>query len=132
GGRSSEIRMTAENTAIVLDSTADMPDPAGEQPTWRSVPLTVRFGDEQFRDGVDIDSASFYDRLRAGGPHPSTAAPSPGAYAAAFEGLADYAHILVLPVTSQASASGQSARIAADTAEVGGRVTALDGPTVSA
>jgi DegV family protein with EDD domain len=109
-----------------------MPDPAAEQPTWRSVPLTVRFGEEQFRDGIDIDAASFYDRLRAGGAHPSTAAPSPGTYAAAFEELADYAHILVLPVSSQVSASAQAARIAADTAEAGGRVTVLDGLTVSA
>jgi len=79
GGRASDGRMTAENTAIVLDSTADMPDPASEQPTWRSVPLTVRFGDEQFRDGIDIDAAGFYARLREGSAHPSTAAPSPGA-----------------------------------------------------
>ena len=132
GGRSSDGRMTAENTAIVLDSTADMPDPGGEHPTWRSVPLTVRFGDEQFRDGVDIDAAAFYDRLRAGGAHPSTAAPSPGVYAAVFEELTDYAHILVLPVSSQVSASAQAARIAADTPEAGGRVTVLDGLTVSA
>ena len=132
GGRSSDGRMTAENTAIVLDSTADMPYPAAEQPTWRSVPLTVRFGDEQFRDGIDIDAAAFYDRLRAGGAHPSTAAPSPGAYAAAFEELADFAHVLVLPVSSQVSASAQAARIAADTPEAGGRVTVLDGLTVSA
>ncbi len=132
GGRSSDARMTAENTAIVLDSTADMPDPAAEHPTWRSVPLTVRFGDEQFRDGVDIDAAAFYGRLRAGGAHPSTAAPSPGAYASAYEELAGFAHILVLPVSSQVSASGQAARIAADTPEAGGRVTVLDGLTVSA
>ena len=132
GGRASDGRMTAENTAIVLDSTADMPDPASEQPTWRSVPLTVRFGDEQFRDGIDIDAAGFYARLREGSVHPSTAAPSPGAYAAAFEELADFAHVLVLPVSSQVSASAQAARIAAETPEAGGRVTVLDGLTVSA
>jgi uncharacterized protein len=132
GGRTTDRRMTAENTAIVLDSTADMPDAAKVYPSWRSVPLTVRFGEEQFRDGVDIDSAAFYDRLRAGGPHPSTAAPSPGAYAAVFEELAGFAHILVLPVSSQVSASAQAARIAAETPEAGGRVTVLDGLTVSA
>jgi DegV family protein with EDD domain len=96
------------------------------------VPLTVRFGDEQFRDGVDIDAAGFYARLRGGGAHPSTAAPSPGAYAAAYEELADFAHVLVLPVSSQVSASAQAARIAAETPEAGGRVTVLDGLTVSA
>jgi uncharacterized protein len=132
GGRTTESRMTAENTAIVLDSTADMPEAAQVHPSWRSVPLTVRFGEDQFRDGVDIDSATFYGRLRAGGPHPSTAAPSPGAYAAVFEELSGFAHVLVLPVSSQVSASAQAARIAAETPEAGGRVTVLDGLTVSA
>jgi DegV family protein with EDD domain len=132
GGRTTEGRMTAENTAIVLDSTADMPDAASVHPSWRSVPLTVRFGDEQFRDGVDIDATAFYERLRAGGAHPSTAAPSPGAYSAVYEELADFAHVLVLPVSSQVSASAQAARIAAETPEAGGRVTVLDGLTVSA
>ena len=51
---------------------------------------------------------------------------------AAFEELADFAHVLVLPVSSQVSASAQAARIAAETPEAGGRVTVLDGLTVSA
>ena len=131
GGRTDGV-MTLANTAIVLDSTADLPHPEAEHPNWRSVPLTVRFGEEQYRDGVDIDSDAFYRRLQAGGPHPSTAAPSPGAYAEAFEELAEYAHILALPVSSRVSASAQSAQIAAESAEAGGRVTVLDGLTVSA
>ena len=125
-------RLTAQNTAIVLDSTADLADPAAEHPNWRSVPLTVRFGDESFRDGVDIDAAAFYDRLRAGGPHPTTAAPAPGAYLQAFEELDAYDHILVLPVSSRVSGSAQAARIAADDADARGRVVVLDGLTVSA
>ena len=46
--------LTAENTAIVLDSTADLPDAAERFPNWRVVPLYVNFGDESLRDGVDI------------------------------------------------------------------------------
>jgi uncharacterized protein len=125
-------RLTAENTAIVLDSTADLADPAAVHANWRSVPLTVRFGEESFRDGVDIDAAAFYDRLRAGGPHPTTAAPSPGAYLQAFAELGAYDHVLVLPVSSRVSGSAQAARIAADDAEARGRAVVLDGLTVSA
>ena len=50
------MNLTAENTAIVLDSTADLPDAAERFPNWRVVPLYVNFGAESFRDGVDIDA----------------------------------------------------------------------------
>ena len=48
------VKLGAENTAIVLDSTADLPDAAERFPNWRVVPLYVRFGDESLRDGVEI------------------------------------------------------------------------------
>ncbi len=131
GGRADEGGLTAENTAIVLDSTADVAHPEREHANWRMVPLTVRFGDEQFEDYREIEPAEFYRRLRNGGPHPQTAAPSPGAYLRMFEALSDYAHIIVLPVSSKVSGSVQAARIAAEDPSAGGRVTVLDGLTVS-
>jgi DegV family protein with EDD domain len=131
GGRVDDGRLTAENTAIVLDSTADLPHPERDHPNWRMVPLVVRFGDEQFADWVEMEPAEFYRRLRNGGPHPRTAAPSPGAYVRMFEELGDYAHIVVLPVSSKVSGSVQAARIAADDPLAGGRVTVLDGLSVS-
>ena len=48
------MNLTADNTAIVLDSTADFPDAAERFPNWRVVPLYVNFGTESFRDGVDL------------------------------------------------------------------------------
>ena len=48
------MNLTAANTAIVLDSTADLPDAAERFPNWRVVPLYVRFGEESFKDGVEI------------------------------------------------------------------------------
>jgi DegV family protein with EDD domain len=131
GGRANEGGLTAENTAVVLDSTADLPHPEREHANWRMVPLTVRFGDEQFEDWRGIEPAEFYRRLQDGGPHPQTAAPSPGAYLRAFEALADYAHIIVLPVSSKVSGSVQAAQIAAEDPASGGRVTVLDGRSVS-
>jgi len=132
GGRADgDVSLTAENTAIVLDSTADFPHPQHEHANWRMVPLIVRFGDEQFEDWAGIEPAELYRRLRAGGPHPRTAAPAPGAYLRAFEALSDYAHVIVLPVSSKVSGSLQAAQIAADDPGAGGRVTVLDGRSVS-
>ena len=43
------MKLTADNTAIVLDSTADFPDAAQHHPSWRVVPLYVNFGTDSFR-----------------------------------------------------------------------------------
>ena len=48
------MELTAANTAIVLDSTADFPEAPERFPNWRVVPLYVRFGDESFRDYVEL------------------------------------------------------------------------------
>ena len=56
--------LTAENTAIVVDSTADFPDAPEHFSNWRVVPLYVRFGDESFRDYVELAPNAFYERLR--------------------------------------------------------------------
>ena len=61
------VNLTRRNTAIVLDSTADFPEAPERFPNWRVVPLYVRFGDESFRDYVDLGPDEFYARL-AGAP----------------------------------------------------------------
>ena len=46
---------------IVVDSTADLREEVAKQIT--VVPLTIRFGEEEYIDGVTIDSKGFYERL---------------------------------------------------------------------
>ena len=128
GGGLDQAGATA-SAAIVLDSTADLPDPETLHPHWRSVPLTVSFGDRDYADGVDIDSDGFYDLLRQSSDHPQTSAPSPGAYQDAFAQLSDCTRVFVMPISSRVSASYQSACAAAQDDP---RVTVLDGGTVSA
>ncbi len=57
------MKLTAQNTAIVLDSTSDFPEAQSRFPNMRVVPLYVRFGQESFRDQVDIGAHDFYERL---------------------------------------------------------------------
>ena len=82
--------LTAENTALVLDSTADLADPRSLHANWRMVPLSVRFGDSELLDFIELSPDEFYRRLETAVDHPTTAAPSPGAYQAAFEELSGY------------------------------------------
>jgi uncharacterized protein len=124
--------LTSENTAIVLDSTADLAAPQSLHRNWRMVPLSVRFGDREMLDFVELAPDEFYRRLETSDDRPSTAAPSPGAYQATFEELSDYDRILVLPVSSRVSASGAAAEVAARAVDPAGRrITVLDGRSVS-
>ncbi|HEU5066124.1 MAG TPA: DegV family protein [Gaiellaceae bacterium] len=122
--------LTAENTAIVLDSTADFPDAPDRFPNWRVVPLYVRFGAESYRDYVDIGPAEFYERLRTSDELPTTSQPTPQDFLAAYEELGGYERVFSLHVSAKLSGTFASAASAA--AESGDRVRVVDTATASA
>jgi fatty acid kinase fatty acid binding subunit len=123
--------LTAENTAIVLDSTADFPQGPERFANWRIVPLYVRFGDETFRDYTELGPDEFYERLRGASELPSTSQPTPADFLRTYQELEAYDRILSLHIPQTLSGTVQSARVAAD--ELGdGKVRAIDSGTVSA
>ena len=81
------MRLTPQNTAIVLDSTADFPEAPQRFRNWRVVPLYVRFGTESFKDYVDLSPNDFYARLRTAEELPTTSQPTPGDFLAAYREL---------------------------------------------
>ena len=107
------MNLTSENTAIVLDSTADFPEARERFENWRMVPLYVRFGDESHRDYVDLGPDEFYARLAAAPEPPRTAAPSPGDFAAVYGELAGYERVLSLQLPAKLSGTLGSAAAAA-------------------
>ena len=107
------MRLTAENTAIVVDSTADFPEAPQRFPNWRIVPLYVRFGNESFRDYVELAPDAFYERLKVAEHTPTTSQPTPGDFLAAYEELAGYERILSLHIAGKLSGTIESARSAA-------------------
>lgn len=125
------MELTAENTAIVVDSTADFPEAPQRFRNWRVVPLYVRFGDESFRDYVELDPDAFYARLRAAPETPTTSQPTPGDFLGVYEELAGYERILSLHIAGKLSGTIESARTAAR--ELGGeRVRTIDSESASA
>ena len=96
------MQLTAENTAVVLDSTADFPDGPTRFPNWRVVPLYVRFGDESFRDYVELGPHEFYERLRTASDLPTTSQPTPGDFLETYAGSAQYERILSLHIPANA------------------------------
>ena len=125
------MELTAENTAIVVDSTADFPEAAERFANWRVVPLYVRFGDESHRDYVELSPDDFYARLRTAPETPTTSQPTPGDFLAAYEELAGYERILSVHIAGRLSGTLESARTAARTLG-DDRVRTIDSESASA
>jgi DegV family protein with EDD domain len=127
----SPVQLTAANTAVVVDSTADFPEAPQRFPNWRVVPLYVRFGDESYRDYVELGAEEFYARLRTATELPRTSQPTPQDFLAAYQELGAYERIYSLHIASRLSGTFGSARIAAEELG-GGRVRMVDIETASA
>jgi DegV family protein with EDD domain len=124
------VNLTAQNTAIVLDSTSDFPDAAERFPNMRVVPLYVNFGSESFKDHVDIGSHDFYERLKGAPALPTTSQPTPQDFLDVYEQLASFERIYALQLSAKLSGTYQSAVTAA--AELGGdRIRVVDTETAS-
>jgi len=122
--------LTTENTAIVLDSTSDYPEAPARFPNMRFVPLYVRFGDDTYRDYVELGPDEFFQRLRTSPALPATSQPTPQDFLSAYESLAAYERIYSLHVSAKVSGTFQSAELAAQ--ELGGdRVFVVDSTTAS-
>jgi DegV family protein with EDD domain len=124
------VNLTIENTAIVLDSTSDYPEAPSRFPNMRVVPLYVRFGDDEYRDYVELGPGEFYEKLRTSPKLPATAQPTEGDFLAAYEELDRYERIYSLQVSSKVSGTIQSAERAAD-AVGDGKVRVVDTLSVS-
>jgi DegV family protein with EDD domain len=126
------VNLTTQNTAIVLDSTADFPEAPQRYPNFRVVPLYVLFGEESFKDYVEMTPDRFYERLQTEAVLPTTSQPTPGDFLATFEELAPkYERIVALTISSTLSGTFGSAQAAAE-ALGGDKVRVIDSRTVSA
>ena len=100
---------------IVTDSACDLPESVATDLGIEIVPLSIRFGDAEFIDRVELTTAEFWAKAAATPTLPSTAAPAPGAFEAAYrQAAADGATgVVVVSLSSALSATMQSAELAA-------------------
>ena len=70
--------------AVVADSSADLPDAVLDRHHIALVPLQVVFGDETFRDRVELKPEDFYRRLRGARDLPTTSQPAPADFVRVF------------------------------------------------
>jgi len=105
---------------IVTDSACDLSD--DELATWGigMVPLSIRFGDDEFVDRTGLSTNDFYSRLAESEVLPETSAPAPGAFVAMFNAMAaeGATGVVCINLSEALSATIQSARTAASSDDV--------------
>lgn len=99
---------------IVADTTSSIPTAKAEQLGLPYIPQIIIFGDESFRDDIELDPKSFVTRLRASPTLPKTAAPPPALYHPIYEKYAGDGHtVIVIAPSSDLSGTVRSAEVAA-------------------
>jgi len=115
------------NVAIVTDSVSDLPPQVAEEFGITVIPLVVRFGNDLYRDSLDLSPDQFYEKLRTSKVLPATSVPPPAAFADAYDKLAEKTNeIVVTSVTSKLSATYQVALQAIGLMKKRCRVEVLD------
>jgi DegV family protein with EDD domain len=101
---------------VVTDSACDLPQALADQLGIRIVPLTVRFGREEFVDRLDLTPAEFWARCADSPVLPETAAPAPGQFELTYRRLVGEGAdgVVVVSLSSQLSGTMQSAQLAAN------------------
>lgn len=112
---------------IVTDSGCDLSTKVSESLGISVVPLSIRFGSDEYTDRVELTPEQFYDKMANNQDLPETAAPAPGAFAEVYTQLASEGatEIVVICLSEALSATGQSARTAGS-AFSGANVTIVD------
>jgi DegV family protein with EDD domain len=107
--------MSMARIRVVTDSACDLSAALAEERGVTVVPLSIRFGSEEFVDGSTLSTDEFWARCAASPVLPETSAPSPGAFHEAFAAAADdgYDGVLCLNLSAGVSATYQAAVTAA-------------------
>jgi DegV family protein with EDD domain len=96
--------------AIVTDSTSYLPKEFIQKHNISITPLVLIWGDEMFQDGVDIQPAEFYSRLKTAKVMPTTSQATPATMHSVFQGLVDQGFdVLGMFISSKLSGTMQSA-----------------------
>lgn len=112
---------------LVTDSTASIPSELLAELRITVVPLSVVFGETAYQDGVDLDNASFFAKLKQASQLPRTTQPTPAAFTEAYDALLAQGHsVLSVQVSSALSGTFNSAQLGRDACQAPERITVID------
>jgi DegV family protein with EDD domain len=123
----------SRKVAIVTDSTSDLSPVQQQHHGITVVPLNVHFGQDAFRDGIDISAGEFNARMARADRLPTTSQPSVGTFETVFRQLAaDHDEICCVLLSTRLSGTVQSATLAAQAVAGQVRVEVVDSTNVAA
>lgn len=125
--------MTATSVRIVTDSSCDLPADVAEDLGIVIVPLTIRFGEEEYVDREELTTAEFWSKCVSSPTLPETAAPSPGQFESVYRDLVaeGATGIVVVSLSGALSATMQSAELASRSDDLGAAVRVVDSRTLT-
>ena len=117
---------------IITDSTSDLPKEIAEELGIVVIPLNVHFGDEVYKDGVDIFPDEFYPRLEKSAELPKTSQPSIGDFINIYKPILDNGdQIISIHVSSKLSGTFNSASQAKSQLDENNSISIIDTKSVS-
>ena len=125
--------MPTYSTAIIADSTCDIPAELIERYHIDVIPQIVIWGDQELRDRIDLQPEEFYQRLSTSPQLPTTSQPTIKSFGEHYQAAqaAGATAIVVLTVSSAMSGTYQTAQQAAPWVNVPIHVIDAKGPTMS-
>jgi len=119
-------------TVLITDTDSNLPAHLVQKYNIRLVPITIHFGEESFTDNIEIQNPALFERIDQTGKLPSTAAPSPAAFASAFQSAFEEGaeSVICVCVGSKISRTYESACVAVEDFP-GRKITVIDSEYVS-
>lgn len=116
---------------IVADTTSSLPKTKFPELGIPLLPQIIVFGDKEYRDDTELDTAGFLQKLRASPELPKTAAPAPALYAPIYKKYTENGgSVIVIVPSSEVSGTFRSATIAAEDFP-GADIRVIDSRTVA-
>jgi DegV family protein with EDD domain len=117
---------------VVTDSTSDLPADVVEDLGITVIPLLVLFGDDVYRDGIDLSSEEFFRRLALSHALPTTSQPSVGVFREAYRQLsAETSEIVSIHISARLSGTCASAVEAARSLGGSSHIEVVDSQSTS-
>lgn len=125
--------MVSSVTALITDSTCDIPAHLAARYDIVVVPAYIVWGDEVLRDGIDIQPEAFYERLARDPEHPKTAQPTPEDFIRVYRAKreAGFRELVVITVSEAMSGTFEAAQQAAREMDIPVHVVDSRGPSMS-
>ncbi|SDC99718.1 DegV family protein [Halanaerobium congolense] len=116
---------------IITDSTCDLNQKLIEKYNIEVIPLSVHFGEKEFKDGVDINPKSFFKKLNKNKELPHTSRPAPAVFMKKYKKMLEkYDHLLSIHISTALSGTFESAKLAAREIE-DQKITVIDSASIS-